>query len=73
MSRWYHAGAQSAATGGVLWSSHSRRTKEAAESEARKMARAMGGAAVGIVETWDGAHGPRPGWDVADHAWEVRS
>jgi len=48
----------------VEWSSHTRRTFAAAQTEARRMAREYGG--IAIVEQWDRAHGLHPGAGAVD-------
>jgi hypothetical protein len=67
---WYHAGALASDGVSVRWSSHSRRSREAAEREAVAMARRDG--ATPIVESWPLGLGPRPGdAGVVSSAWEV--
>lgn len=69
MSNYYfHAGSQS--NGDVNWSDKTRRSKDAAEREAVKMAKRRPGS-VPVVEYWDRAHGLRPGWDCASGSYEV--
>lgn len=62
-ARWFHAGSEAAGSEAapctIHWSRHSRRTREAAEREARRMARRDGGRPV--VEYWAATWGPRPG------------
>lgn len=55
---YYHAGTQ-VANGDVRWSQATRKTAQAAEREARAMARKQGGTP--IIEYWDRSHGMRPG------------
>ena len=60
---YYHAGAapdRSDLTQ-VDWSYHTRMTRQAAEREARAMARHLGSKAVGVIEWWDRSAGLRPG------------
>ncbi|MFZ5832424.1 MAG: hypothetical protein ACOY3P_20245 [Planctomycetota bacterium] len=54
---YYHAGVKSGDD--YMWSAITRRTREAAEREARAMARKSGGEP--MVEWWDRSHGLRPG------------
>lgn len=60
-NRYYHAGVER--KGNVVWSSHTRKSREAAAREARIMARAGG---TPVIESWDRAHGLRPGFDCSD-------
>ena len=69
---YYHAGAIKRNVVGetvVDWSNKTRRTRGAAEMEARKISKEkealLGNAWCGIVEWWDKSHGLRPGQDVA--------
>lgn len=57
MNNYYHAGTQIAA-GNVKWSESTRRTAQAAEHEAKRMAETYGGTP--MVEYWDRSHGLRP-------------
>ncbi len=66
---YYHAGVSVTDTH-TRWSSHTRRTRSAAECEARRMAAAYPGSTP-IVECWDRSHGLAPGYDVAVDAWEA--
>lgn len=55
---YYHAG--SGTEGDIKhWSNHTRRSRQAAEREARTLARRYGER--GVVEYWDARHGLRPG------------
>lgn len=54
---YYHAGAVEGTR--CLWSTHTRRTREAAEAEAKRLARGTG--LRPVVEYWSREHGLRPG------------
>jgi hypothetical protein len=75
MNKYYHAGSQTndeqTNEVRVNWSDKTRRSASAAEDEARRMAKKDGGKPV--VESWDRAHGLRPGWDCADEAYDVEA
>lgn len=75
MSYYYHAGSQwnDEQTGEVRvnWSDNTRRSKDAAEREARKIAKQHGHKPV--VEYWVKVHGLRPGWDCAEGAYDVET
>lgn len=58
VARYWHAGVK-LENGDFRWSHHTRRTRQAAILEARKMARQQGGS--GLVEFWDSRHGLAPG------------
>jgi hypothetical protein len=75
MDHYYHAGSQwnDEQTGEVRvnWSDNTRRSKDAAEREARKMAKRDGEGHKPVVEYWAREHGLRPGWDCAAGAYDV--
>lgn len=67
---YYHAGT-SFPDGTVLWGASTRRSKEVAEREARRLAHWYGGKP--IVESWDRSHGTKPqDADCVRKCWEVQ-
>lgn len=63
VNKYYHAGSRSRIADQrgeyhIAWSDHTRRSRETAEKEARRIARKTGG--VPVVEWWDRSHGMIP-------------
>lgn len=61
---YYHAGVRTHDGERWVWSNHTRRSRAAAEREARRMARSCPGA-VPVIEWWDRSLGLQPGFAEA--------
>ena len=76
MNYYYHAGEKwnDKQTGEVRvnWSDHTRLSDDAAEREARKMAKRAGEGHKPVVEYWERRYGLRPGWDCASGPYDVQ-